>query len=414
MNFSNTKNRSVQKKILEGIKVLDAGWAIVGPLTATYLGYLGATVVTMESSSRLDVLRTAGAFKGDSQDPDMNGFFASQNAGKLSITLDLKTQEGQDVAKRLVKWADIMIENFAPGVIKRFGLDYQTARSLNPSIIYASSSQLGQTGPHAAFKSMGVQGASLSGLYAVTGWPDGEPTGPFGAYTDYIAPKYLLSEILTALIHRRRTGEGQYIEQAQVEAGLNFIAPVLLDYTVNGNDAKLIGNRAPDAAPHNAYRCLGDDRWCVIAIYTDHEWESLCRVMGRPVWTKNHRFGTLIGRKRNEDELDKLIETWTIYHEAEKLMNLLQEVGIPAALVAKAEDLHINPQLLHRNYFRRLNHLRIGPHAYNSPSFRMSGAHLGPDEPGPCLGQHNKHICLEFLGMTEDEFLSLEKAGILQ
>jgi benzylsuccinate CoA-transferase BbsF subunit len=403
-----------KKKILEGVKVFDAGWAIVGPLTATYLGFLGATVVTMESSKRVDVIRTAGAFKDGVQDPDMNGFFAIQNAGKYGITINLKTAEGLDLAKRLIRWADVVIENFAPGVMGRFGMDYESARAINPSVIYVSSSQFGQTGPYAKYRSMGVQGAALSGLYHITGWPDGEPTGPFGAYTDYIAPKYLLATILTALLQRRRTGKGQYIEQSQVEAGVNFISPVLLDYTVNGNIRKLPGNRMPDAAPHGAYRCLGDDRWCAIAVTSEEEWTSLCRVMGNPDWTGEERFGTLSGRKQNEDELDGHIEAWTIARSAEDVMEQLQQAGVPAGMVAKAEDLYHDPQLSHRNHFKVFDHQKIGPHSYDSPAFRYSRFPLGPYGPGPCLGQHNKKVCIELLGMSEDEYAALERLGVLE
>jgi len=414
MNPSDNPARSGRKKILEGIKVFDAGWAVVGPLTSTYLGYLGATVVSIESSQRVDILRTAGAFKDGIKDPDLNGFFANHNPGKYGLTLNLKMTEGLELAKKLIRWADIMIENFAPGAIKRIGIDYEKAKLINPSIIYVSSSQLGQTGPHAKFRSMGVQGAAFSGLYAVTGWPDGEPTGPFGAYTDYIAPKYLVSAILTALLQRHRTGKGQYIEQSQVEAGLNFIAPVLLDYIVNGNIMKLPGNRVPDAAPHGAYRCRGDDRWCVIAVYTDDEWESFCRVIGDPAWTTDQRFSTFLGRKKNEDDLDNFIEQWTVNQTAEDVMNLLQQAGVSSALVAKAEDLHKDPQLAHRRHYRVLDHQKIGPHTYDSPPFRLSRSPLGPDMPAPCLGQHNRYVCTEVLGLTEDEYSSLEKARVFE
>lgn len=403
-----------KKKILEGVKVFDAGWAIVGPLTATYLGFLGATVVTMESSKRVDVIRTAGAFKDGIQDPDMNGFFAIQNAGKYGITINLKTAEGLRLARRLIRWADVLIENFAPGVMKRFGMDYESAKSINPSLIYVSSSQLGQTGPYSTYRSMGVQGAALSGLYHITGWPDGEPTGPFGAYTDYIAPKYLLATILTALLKRRRSGKGGYIEQSQVEAGMNFISPLLLDYTANGNVQELSGNRTPDAAPHGAYRCRGDDRWCAIAVTTDDEWTSFCRVMGNPAWSHEEKFSTLSCRKQNEDELDRRIEIWTRAQSAEDVMVQLQRAGVPAGLVAKAEDLYNDPQLEHRKHFKIFNHQKIGPHSYDSPAFRFSRFELGPYGPGPCLGQHNKKVCVEILGMSEDEYASLEQLGVLE
>lgn len=397
--------------ILHGIKVVDFGWAIVAPLTATYLGFLGATVVTIESTKAIDALRLAGPFKDNASDVDMNGFFANHNPGKYGITLNLKGAEGLDVTKRLIKWADVLVENFAPGVMNRLGLNYKAVRAMNPSIIYTSSSQLGQNGPLAQFKAMGVQGAALAGLYAVAGWPDGDPTGPFGAYTDYVAPKYLLAAILAALLRRKRTGEGQFIEQSQVEAGLNFIAPALLDYSVNGRVLQCPGNHSPEAAPHSVFPCKGDDRWCVIAVFTDGEWKALCHVLGDPSWASDKKYSTFLGRKRNEEALESLIGEWTKNRSAEEVMEILQGAGVPAGMVAKPGDLHKDAQLVHRKYYRVINHPKIGPQRYDSPAFRFSDSISGPTKPAPCVGQHTKHICIEFLGMTEEEFESCKVAG---
>ncbi len=399
---------------LKGVKVVDFGWAIVSPLTATYLGFLGAEVITVESSTRLNIIRQGGPFKDGIPHPDRSAFYTNYNTGKYSIALDLKKPQGMEIAKKLIQRADVLVENFAPGVMGRLGLDYESVKKINPALIYVSSSQLGQSGPHSQFRGMGVQGAAMAGLYAVTGWPGGEPVGPFGAYTDFVAPRFLLPAVLAALLHRRKTGKGMYIEQSQVEAGLNFIAPALMDYLVNGVILYCPGNRQPNAAPHGAYRCQGEDRWCVIAVSSDEEWKALCRAMGNPPWTEDPRFSTLLGRKENEAELDGLVESWTAAHGAEDVMEYLQEAGVPAGVVATAEDLHQDPQLAHRKHYQKLKHPVIGLHSYEAPAFQFSRTPVVLERPAPCLGEHSRTICTEILGMKEEEFQSLEKAGVFR
>ncbi|MBI4763031.1 MAG: CoA transferase [Deltaproteobacteria bacterium] len=405
---------SSRKPLLRDVKVVDFGWAVVSPISATYLGFLGATVITVESSTRLNIIRQAGPYKDGIPHPDRSGYYTNYNTGKYSIVLDLKNPRGLEIGKKLIHWADVLVENFAPGVMGRLGLDYESVQGINPSIIYASTCQLGQTGPHAQFRGMGVQGAALAGLYPTTGWPGGDPVGPFGAYTDFVAPKFLVSAILAALLYRHHTGKGQYIEQSQVEAGMNFVGPALMDYIVNGSVLHCPGNREPNAAPHGAYRCQGEDRWCAIAVYTDQEWRAFCQAIGSPPWTNDEKFSTLLGRKENEAELDSLVEQWSLGHPAEYVMDLLQRAGVPAGVVATAEDLHKDPQLLHRQHYRRLNHPVIGLHSYEAPAFRFSNAPVFFERPAPCLGEHNQYICTEILDLTEEEYRSLEKDGVFR
>ena len=414
MNTTEDKIKCNEKEILKGIKVIDFGWAIAGPLVATYLGFLGATVITVESTTNVDPIRQTGPFREGIPEPNRCALFAIYNPGKYSLSLSLKTPQGMEIGRRLIKWADVMVENFAPGVTKRLKIDYQSVKKINPSIIYASSTQLGQTGPHAHFRGMGVHGAAMAGLFSVTGWPDGEPVGPFGPYTDLVGPKFLTPAILAALLIRHHTGKGQYIEQSQAEAGMNFIAPALLDYTANKVVMNGVGNRAPNAVPHGAYRCKGDDRWCVIAIYTDEEWKSFVQAIGAPQWIQDRNFATFLDRKKNEEELDALIGMWTSTQSAETIMLHLQEYGVPCGIVTKAEDLIKDPQLEHRHHYWVLNHRIIGPHNYEAPPFTFSKTPIILKYPGPLLGEHNKYICEEILGMGGKEFSSLEKAGVFQ
>ncbi|GAG38987.1 unnamed protein product, partial [marine sediment metagenome] len=239
------------------------------------------------------------------------------------VALNLAHSKGVEIARRFVARADIVVENFAGGVMKRMGLGYEELKRLKPDIIMLSSCMQGQTGPYATHPGFGFHLAALSGFYQITGWPDREP--PYlGPYTDFIAPHFNVLAILAALDYRRRTGKGLYIDMSQYENGVHFLAPLVLDYVVNRRVAERVGNRYPCAAPHNAYRCHGEDRWCAIAVFTDEEWESLCGVIGNPAWTEYARFSNLQSRKENEEELDGLVEEWTINHSAEGVMSMLQ------------------------------------------------------------------------------------------
>ncbi|MFC2016496.1 CaiB/BaiF CoA transferase family protein, partial [Chloroflexota bacterium] len=264
------------------------------------------------------------------------------------------------------------------------------------------------------FRGFGVQGASLAGFWGVTGYPGGSPTGLYGPYCDLLAHRYLMIAILMALEYKRRTGKGQYIDQSQAESGIHFLAPALLDYMVNGRVWGPSGNRNPSAVPHNAYRCQGNDSWCVIAISTDEEWEAFTKAIGQPDWIQDPKFATFLKRKENEEELDKLVEQWTINNPAEEVMYHLQKAGVPAGIVSKAQDLHQDPQLKHRNHFWILEHPVIGRHTYDAPAFRLSEAPAEPRMPAPCLGQHNELVCRQILGLSDDEIAQLLAQGVLE
>jgi benzylsuccinate CoA-transferase BbsF subunit len=256
--------------------------------------------------------------------------------------------------------------------------------------------------------------SAMAGWYELTGWPEGEPVGPYSAYTDWVDWNYLLISILAALDYRDRTGKGQYIDQSQYESGLNFLAPAVLDYQANKRIAGRMGNRDPYAAPHGAYRCLGKDRWCVIAVTNHDEWLAFCEVIGKPNWTQDSRFATLTTRKENEDELDRLVEEWTIGHHPEDVMNRMQGKGVAAAVVQNAEDLFKDPQLKHRNNFVVLDHAEIGPHSVGSAVFRLSQCPNTPRSPAPLLGEHNEYVLKEILGMSDNDIADLESEGVLE
>ncbi|MCJ7743652.1 MAG: CoA transferase [Dehalococcoidales bacterium] len=399
---------------LDGVKVLDFSATVLGPTVTRYLADHGAMVIKVESTSHPETTRTAAPYVGRVPGINRSGYFATHNAGKLSLSLDMRKPKAINVAKRLVRWADIVIETFTPGVMKRWGLSYKDLRKIKPDIIMASSSLEGQTGRYARHRGYGMISASMTGWFELTGWPDGEPVGPYSAYSDFIGWNYLLISILVALDYRNRTGKGQYIDHSHVESGVHFLSPALLDYNINGRVATRVANRDPYAAPHGAYRCYGQDRWCVIAVTNDEEWGAFGRVIGNPNWFKDPKFATLIARKENEDELDKLVEGWTINHAAEEVMALMQPAGVAAGLVENAEDLFRDPQLKHRQAFVALDHREMGTYHISTAVFRSSEYSNKPRSPAPLLGEHNEYILKELLDMSDDEIAQLVAEEVLE
>ena len=258
----------------EGVKIADFSWIGVGPITAKYFADHGATVVRVETEHPADRLRLVGPFKDNVPGVNRCQFFASFNTSKMSLALNLKRPEGIEVAKRLMRWADVCLDSFTAGTMAELGLGYEVARELNPSIVMASTCLLGQTGPAARLAGYGYHAAAICGFYEITGWDDRPPAGPFNAYTDTIAPRFLAATLMAALDHRRRTGEGQYIDQAQMESSLYFSRPRLLDHQLGGRVPRRAGNESPTAAPHDAYPCAGEDEWCAIAVESDAQWRS--------------------------------------------------------------------------------------------------------------------------------------------
>lgn len=405
----------MSEKALEGVKVADFSWMAAGPQTIRYLAFLGAQVVRVESKTRVDPARTFGPFRDDILGLDRSVLTATGHTNKYGITLNLRHPGGVEVAKRLVAWADIAAENFAPGTMEGFGLGYEELRQVKPDIIMISLSNLGQTGPLASRPGAGAQLQALSGFTDIIGWPDRTPAGPYFAYTDYIAPYFGAVALLAALDYRRQTGRGMYFDLSQFETGLHFLAPALLDYSANGREAQRMGNRCPYAAPHGAYRCRGDDRWCAIGVFTDGEWRAFCRVIGNPPWTEAPRFSTLMARLENVDEMDRLVGEWTAGHSAEEVMALMQEAGVAAGVVQNAQDLAQDVQLRHRQFYRHIdNHREIGSYEYLDLPFTLSHPPPLEGRSAPCLGEHNEFVCREFLGMSDDEFVRLIQEGAFE
>ena len=399
---------------LVGLNVLDFTWVVVGPLTTRYLSDYGATIVRIESTHRVDTGRTIQPFKDGQPGPERSGLYANANANKLGLQLNLAVPEARDVALDLVRWADVITENYSPKAMKGWGLDYESVRKVNPGIIMLSTCLNGQTGPDAMQAGIGTMGVVVAGFGELTGWPDRPPAGPWGAYTDYIGPKFFASAILAALDHRRRTGEGQYIDAAQVEAAIHFIGPAVLDYTVNGRVVQRAGNASPHHSPHGVYRAAGVDNWVAIVARDEKEWAALCQAAGHPEWRTDPRFATLPDRLRHRAELDALIEGWTAQHEAGEVEALLVGVGVAAHRVARSVDVFADPQVAHRGHFTEVEHPVVGRVPLETSRMRFSRTPARLPVPAPTYGQHTHQVLKEILGYDDDRIAALAAAGALE
>jgi len=315
---------------LAGLKVMDLAWVVAGPVIGRALADFGATVVRVETSRRVETARLMGPFPGGTMNTQRSALYDNCNTNKLGLSLDLSQEPARAVARDLAQWADVVIESFMPGQMARFGLGYETLRSTNPALIMVSTSLMGQTGPYAALSGYGNIGAALSGYQMIVGARGELPVGPFGPYTDYVAPRFSILTLLAALDQRRRTGQGCLIDVAQAEAGIAFLAPQIADYAVSGRVAQAQGNRDPQFAPHGVFRAAGADSWVAIVTRDDAEWSALADAVGGAALCGDARFATLAVRKANEDALEETLSAWTQTREAQSIETQLQAAGIAA------------------------------------------------------------------------------------
>lgn len=398
--------------VFDGIKVADFAWMGVGAIVTRYLADFGATVIKIESRTHPDGLRFSRPFRDDKQGLNRSGLYANFNSNKYGVTLNLNHPKGIEIAKRIINWADILSEAFTPDTMKRWGLDYESVKLFKPDIIYYSTSQLGQTGPEAAMPGHGVAMGAYSGFYHITGWPDRAPSYVYGAYPDFIAPRFILTALIGALIYRNRTGEGQYIENSQLESAIQFLSPAILQYSISGVVSARKGNRHNWASPHGAFRCSGNEQWLALGIFGNKDWSQFKELLHDCEWLKDERFETVLGRKENEDELEKLVEAWTISYSAFQLEQTLQKAGLSAGVVQNNKDLFDDIQLKDRNHFIMMKHPEMGLSAYDAHGFRLCRTPAKFNKPAPCLGEHNKFVYTNILGMSDEEFTNFSREGV--
>jgi len=408
----------VTKRPLEGVKVIQLCWAGVGVYTLNYLSHYGATTIRVETATRPDPVRLWPPFaptakEGEPVGMERSAFFSiTHTAPELGISLNFKQPEALEIFRKLVVWADVVGEGFPTGVMDKLGLDYEGLKKVNPEIIMFRTCGYGHTGPMADQPGFGSILTAVTMMDTMVGWPDRPPVPPSTYYTDQLSPMYGALAIISALDHRRRTGKGQYIDHAQIEAGLNYMTPLILDYQANGRELALKGNKCDYAAPHGIYRCQGEDRWVAIAVITDQEWQSFIKAIGSPEWARDKKYETAAGRVKNSDELDRLVEAWTINHPPEEVQTMLQASGVGAGTVNNAQDLDEDPQLNHYNFYRELDHPYMGRLRYYHPApIKLSAAAAAVQRP-VLLGEHTDYICTEILGMKQDEIDRLREKGV--
>ena len=401
---------------LEGLMVADFCWIGAGSYTTKILGDMGADVIKIESSTRLDSLRLAGPYKDGKPGVNRSGYFADRNTSKRGITIDMKHPSASGVIGRLIERSDIVANNFAAGVMEKFGLGYADVVRMKPDVIYLAMSMQGSQGPQRDFRGTGSSIAALTGIQELSGLPGRVPAGTGTNSPDHLPnPCPASFALLAALRHRRRTGQGQYIDFAQTEPMLSLMGPTFLDLTVNGRRQGRRGNDHPWAAPHGVYPCLGEDRWIAITVMDDAHWAALVEAMGRPEWALERRWQILPDRHRDREELNRRIAAFTASRDARELMMDLQSRGIPAGAVQDAHDVtRVDPQLAHRGHWVRLPHAEMGESLYNNLPFRFSRTPVQPTRPAPLLGEHTREVLGSMLGFSGTEIDALEAGGVLK
>ncbi len=401
-----------QQGVLHNVRVLDFAWWLAGPMVSKCLTQYGAEVIRVETEDYPDLLRQL-LFKNNEPGPNNSVAFANYNDGKLGITLNANHPKGVELIKRLIEISDVVIESFTPRAMRKWGLDYQSIRQFKPDIIMLSSCMQGQTGPFAISPGNGAILPALAGISEVTGWPDRAPTGVGGPYTDFTSGPMGAAAILSALIHRKKTGEGQYIDLSQNEAGMHFVGTTFLEYTANNRAPTRQGNRRDGFAPHGVFPCEGDDAWCTISVRTEDEWQALCRAMGQPAWSQDSQFASRTAREQNADALERHLSAWTATQTPQAVLDCLQAAGVPSGIVKNAQDLASDPQLKHRQHYVTLQHPDIGENVVDQFGFRLSKTPGGPVRPAPQIGQHNAYVFGELLGMSDEEIAKLQEEGVM-
>lgn len=397
---------------LDGTRVLDLGQFIAMPFCTQWLAWMGAEVIVVESRRHL-TSRSAPPFApGHEGDPDASGYFNLLYGSKKSCTIDMTTEAGRGLVRRLAAVSDVMVDNFSTGVLEKLGLGYDVIRPLNPALVMVSCGAFGRTGPmrHA----MGFHSAVnlFSGVADVTGYPGGHPRILGGVLPDPLGGAYSVFAILAALHHRRRTGHGQFIDLAMYETMLPLIPEAVIDLTLNGVDPVRIGNRDRVKAPHGIYRGRDADTWVAISVAGEEEWRLFCAAAGHPEWASDPRFADAAARHANADALDRLVEGWTRGHTPREATEILQRAGVAAGPVLGADDLLRDPQLRARGLVVENDHPTGGRRPQLGVPWRTDSVAIEYRR-APLLGEHTHEVLTKLLGFSEAEYAALETDGVL-
>jgi crotonobetainyl-CoA:carnitine CoA-transferase CaiB-like acyl-CoA transferase len=396
---------------LSGLRVLDLGWVMAGAAGGRILADYGATVVRVESATHVDTIRTLGPYRDDNYDAEFSGPYNCANAGKLGLALNLSLPESRDVLADLVRWADVVLENYAPGAMARMGFGIDVLRQLNSRAVVVSSSLLGQTGPMAGLAGFGNMGAALAGFTEITGWPDRDPAGPFSAYTDALTPRFLAIAALAALLERNQTGKGVHVDLSQTESAVQLLAPSLLDAQVTGRVLGRAGNDDPMMTPHGVFAASGGG-WLAVACRDDRDWAALATVLDR---TDLKGLG-VEDRRRRRTEIDASIGRWAAELSTAQATNRLQAIGVPAHGVQGVKEVYRDPQFVHRQYFRAVPHPTQpgGSTWIESHRPRLSRTPASFLRAGPIYGQDSEYVLRDLLGYSDQQITNLAVAGALE
>ncbi|MCY4388387.1 MAG: CoA transferase [Desulfurellaceae bacterium] len=398
---------------LDGIRVVDFCWAWAGPYGTLQMAHLGADVIRIESAKRLCPSRLIPPWPDNESGVNRAGYFNQYNQGKRSLTLDLKAPEAIDIAKTLVSKSDIVMNNFASGVMEKLGVGYDVLRRIKSDIIMVSLPGYGTSGPEKDFVSYGPPQVAQSGLSALTGYVGGPPMMAGFSYGDPNGGIHATFAVMAALLHREKTGQGQYIDLSQWEAAIMLLPEAVMDYSMNGTQPERMGNRDPHMAPHGVFRSKGDDRWVSLSVRDEAEWQRLCEVMGQPELSSDARFASLAARKENEAALEEIVTAWTQACTADEATQALQNAGIPAYPSLDAIDMIDNPHVGARDYFVELEHPEVGTRRHMGIPWTMSRTPCEIRRPAPCLGQDTDAVLTDIVGLSQDEIAALRERDVL-
>ena len=397
---------------LEGIRVCDFSWIVVGPVVTQMLAVMGAEVIKIESNAHTDINRRLGPYFNGVVGIETSGNFHRGNLSKKSCTLNLTRPEAAEIAKDLVRISDIVISNFRYGVMERFGLGYDVLRKLKPDLILVSSTGMGRSGPNKEYVCYNEEAYAFGGLGYLTGYQSQTPRMIVGDFADYSTATIETFALLSALHYHSRTGKGQTIEVAMAEVVGTHVPEAILDYSMNRRVRGRIGNRADDMAPHSCFPCKGEDRWVAIAITSDEEWKAFCNAIGNPQWTEDKRFTDELRRFKNQDELERLIGEWTRNRTPNEVMEILQKAGVPAGPSLSIKELVEDPHLNERGFFVAPEHPETGKRKLEGMPWK-SNVSQPVFKHAPLLGQDNYYVFCELLDMSDEEFARLVGEGII-
>ncbi|MCS5666142.1 MAG: CoA transferase [Dehalococcoidia bacterium] len=397
---------------LEGVRIADFGQIIAVPYTAQMLAWLGAEVILVESQERLTT-RIWPPFADNEPGINRSGGFNMVNSSKMSCTLNLRDPEGVALAKQIISVSDIVVENYSSGTMQRMGLGYEDAKRLRPDLIYLSLGAFGRTGPMKDLVGFHSVINLFSGLASLTGHKGSHPRIMGGLFPDAFSGCYCILSLLEAIYHRANTGDGQHIEVAMTEALGTLMPEAVMEYTLDGTEPERVGNRHKDKAPHNVFRCKGEENWVAISVEDDAQFRALAHTAGNPEWAFDSRFATSEERLKHQDDLEPLIQVWTSSLEVSEVVSSLQNAGVAAGPVLDSAQVLADPHMVERGFVQSPSHPEAGPRPLGAFPWSVDGNQPGVARGAPLLGEHNRKVVQELLQVPDDEYARLMGIGVI-